>query len=92
MSQEAILARQLANYVKYYGFPKMVYDRWINTFSKYMRVAAFWDGVNHMCFSTFSMHIMFFAEHGKNAALLLFQAGGINNGIAYNDFMNKWSR
>lgn len=92
MSQEAILARQLANYVKYYGFPKMVYDRWINTFSKYMRVAAFGDGVNHMCFSTFSMHIMFFAEHGKNAALLLFQAGGINNGITYNDFMNKWSR
>ena len=32
------------------GFPKMVYDAWINTFSKYMRVAAFGIGANHMCF------------------------------------------
>lgn len=40
------------------GFPKMVYDAWINTFSKYMRVAAFGIGANHMCFSTFSMHIL----------------------------------
>ena len=74
------------------GFPKMVYDQWINTFSKYMSVAAFGDGVNHMCFSTFSMHIMFFAEYGKNTALLVYQAGGVNNGITYNDFMNKWSK
>ena len=75
----------------------MVSQRWSMTDGlihslMYMRVAAFVDGVNHMCFPTFSMHIMFFAEHGKNAALLLFQAGGINNGITYNDFMNKWSR
>ena len=74
------------------GFPKMVYDQWINTFSKYMSVAAFGDGVNHMCFSTFSMHIMFFAEYGKNTALLVYQAGGVNNGITYNDFMKKWSK
>ena len=74
------------------GFPKMVYDQWINTFSKYMSVAAFGDGVNHMCFSTFSMHIMFFAEYGKNTALLVYQAGGVNNGITYNDFTNKWSK
>ncbi len=74
------------------GFPKMVYDRWIKTFSKYMQVAAFGDGVNHMCFSTFSTHIMFFTEQGKNTALLVYQAGGVNNGVTYNDFMNKWSR
>ena len=74
------------------GFPKMVYDGWINTFSKFMQVAAFGVGVNHMCFSTFSMHIMFFTEHGGNTALLVYQAGGINNGVTYKDFMNKWSK
>lgn len=74
------------------GFPKMVYDQWINTFSKYMQVAAFGDGVNHMCFSTFSTHIMFFTEQDKNTALLVYQAGGVNNGVTYNDFMNKWSK
>lgn len=76
----------------YDDFPQNVYNSWLNTFSKYISVSAFGNGVNHMCFSTFSTHIMFFSEQGKNTALLVYQAGGVNNGVTYNDFMNKWSR
>ena len=74
------------------GFPKMTYDQFLNTFSKYLNVAAFSIGVNHMCFSTFSMHIMYFSEYGKNTFLLLYLAGGAENGITYSDFINTWSR
>lgn len=73
------------------GFPKMVYDSWIKSFSKYMRYAAFGCGANHMCFSNFTMHIMYFPGQQQNTALLLYRAGGVNNGLTYNEFINLWS-
>lgn len=73
-------------------FSSMFYIELIESFSNYAQTAAFRIGVNHMCFSTFSTHLMFFVEHGKNTVLLFYQEGGINNGITYNEFINKWNK
>lgn len=74
------------------GFAKMFYDSLLEKFSKYLGVAGFACGVNHMCFSTFTTHIMFFNENGSFTTMLVYQAGGYETGVTGRDFFNKWSK
>lgn len=74
----------------YDEFPLMWFNNMINAFSNYppkFRVDK--RNAKHLCYSTFSVHIIYISEHDTNTAMIIYEGGGWKTGITYEDFMTN---
>lgn len=69
------------------GFPQMWFTSMVNAFSNYPpKFKVDKRNVKHLCYSTFSVHIIYISEHDTNTAMIIYETGGWKTGITYEDF------
>lgn len=72
------------------GFPQMWFTSMVNAFSNYPpKFKVDKRNVKHLCYSTFSVHIIYISEHDTNTAMIIYETGGWKTGITYEEFLAK---
>lgn len=76
------------------GFPRMWYDKMVETFnSNYHRVCGV-DGYNvhRWCYSSFKVHLLYVSERGTNTAMIIYEEGGCGyfSGMTPGEFFDKY--
>lgn len=71
----------------YDGFARDIFQSWVDEFfikrSGYCVKSSY--NAKHILYSKFRLHILFFSENGTNTALLVYEKGGMDDGVTCGD-------
>ncbi len=73
------------------GFPRQWFDSMAQSLANYPAGFGVSNGnERHWCYSTFQVHLVYSSRNGKNIAMILYEAGGYNNGITGKSFNERF--